>query len=178
MSLLGKARYLRTIDPETTDRMIGDFEILQTGEWVHIDVPYISHIWGALYVGGVDYDQYLPEHFRNVIQLYDETYEIEHEPVGVWRFDIKDSRTQDLSGIDDIARVTINAMKLGDTLVHCQAGMNRSCLVASRVLQMNGFTPQESVDMLREKRMPWALSNPAFERWTLETPVLGGGEEA
>lgn len=179
MSLTGKGRFTRALDPESSDRIQGRLLIAVTGQEVDIDMPYISHVWGNFYVGGVEYGIKLPYHFRNVIQLFSyESYDIEHTPVGHWVFQLSDSTSQELSEVDEIARIAIEAGKLGHTLIHCQAGMNRSCLVMSRVLQMNGFTARESVDMIREKRTKYALCNPEFERWTLETPVHRGREEA
>ena len=51
------------------------------------------------------------------------------------------------------------------TLVHCQAGLNRSSLVAARALVLGGRTPDEAITLIRRKRSPACLCNPAFERW-------------
>jgi protein-tyrosine phosphatase len=178
VSIIDKRRKEGSLDPEVNDRVEGMFWIPVLNRQVYFDMPIISHVWQNFYVGGVEDYVVLPKHFRNVFQLFPlQTYEVNHEPVSHWKFDLDDSIKQDLSEVDEIARLVVEAGETGDTIVHCQAGMNRSCLVMSRVLQMEGFTPRESVDMIREKRTPWALCNPAFERWTLETPVRGREEE-
>jgi hypothetical protein len=55
--------------------------------------------------------------------------------------------------------------KTGPCLVHCQAGLNRSSLVVARVLMLEGATADEAIGLLREKRSPACLCNPAFEEW-------------
>lgn len=56
----------------------------------------------------------------------------------------------------------------GDTvLARCQAGWNRSGLVMALVLIQAGYSPREAIDLLREKRSPYALSNPDFEAYIL-----------
>lgn len=50
-------------------------------------------------------------------------------------------------------------------LVRCQAGLNRSSLVAGLVLKNLGYTGQEAVDMIRKARSPWALCNDDFVRF-------------
>lgn len=67
------------------------------------------------------------------------------------------------------------AMRVNDELaagkrvmVRCQAGLNRSGLVAGLVLvSLFGFTPEEAVMTLRERRSVWALCNEAFENFLL-----------
>jgi protein-tyrosine phosphatase len=50
----------------------------------------------------------------------------------------------------------------------CQAGRNRSCLVAARILQLAGMGTEEAIDLVREAREPalgrtgGALTNPVF----------------
>jgi protein-tyrosine phosphatase len=51
------------------------------------------------------------------------------------------------------------------TLVHCQAGLNRSSLVAARALVLDGMTPDNAITLIRAMRSPACLSNPSFERW-------------
>lgn len=65
----------------------------------------------------------------------------------------------------------------GPTLVHCQAGLNRSGLVAALALILDGMLPAAAIDLLRQHRSPAVLCNPAFERWLLESSeqALAGG---
>jgi hypothetical protein len=52
-------------------------------------------------------------------------------------------------------------------LIRCQAGLNRSGLVLALTLIKEGFSPEEAIDLMREKRGPNAMCNPIFERWLL-----------
>ena len=174
MSLIDKARITGALDPESTDRNTGWFNTPHGV--IYVDMPIISHIWGNFWVGGVEPYVILPGHFKYVVSLYDEDdFTIGHELSSRVFYKMVDSKGQNLDKVDDIARAAWGFGLLGDTLIHCQAGMNRSALVMSRVLQMSGLTPRESVDMIREKRSEACLNNPAFERWTIEHPYDGGG---
>lgn len=53
-------------------------------------------------------------------------------------------------------------------LIRCQAGWNRSGLVAALVLMMDGFAADEAIELLRERRSPSVLCNRGFERWLLD----------
>lgn len=52
-----------------------------------------------------------------------------------------------------------------EVLIRCQAGVNRSGLVMALVLMLSGRTADESIDLIRERRSTYALSNRAFEQW-------------
>lgn len=54
------------------------------------------------------------------------------------------------------------------TLVRCQAGYNRSGLVVAFALMELGYGRQEAIDLIREKRSPWALCNQHFVGYILE----------
>lgn len=48
-------------------------------------------------------------------------------------------------------------------LVTCRAGLNRSSLIAAAALVLSGRqTPLEAIRLIRERRSPLALNNPAF----------------
>mgnify|MGYP001561544085 FL=1 len=57
--------------------------------------------------------------------------------------------------------------KRGPTLVHCQAGLNRSGLVAANALRLRGMPASEAIALLRRQRSPAVLCNSAFEEWLL-----------
>lgn len=50
-------------------------------------------------------------------------------------------------------------------LVRCSAGLNRSGLVVTRALMYRGFAAEEAIELVRERRHPWALFNDAFVQW-------------
>jgi hypothetical protein len=44
-------------------------------------------------------------------------------------------------------------------LIRCQAGLNRSGLLTALVLLREGHSPQQAIELIREKRSEWALCN-------------------
>ena len=63
----------------------------------------------------------------------------------------------------DIASKAVTGGK--KTLVRCQAGLNRSSLVASMALMSLGFSGTDAVQLIRAKRSPWALCNEHYEKF-------------
>ncbi len=59
------------------------------------------------------------------------------------------------------------ARRVGPTLVHCQAGRNRSALICALALVRSGSTPEDAIALIRSKHDPLALSNKTFESWLL-----------
>jgi hypothetical protein len=47
-------------------------------------------------------------------------------------------------------------------LVRCQAGWNRSGLCTAVILMLEGLSCERAISLIREKRSPFALSNPHF----------------
>ena len=79
-----------------------------------------------------------------------------------------DSVDQAFDQVDAIARWVNECRAAGATLVHCQAGLNRSSLVVGRALVLEGMTAKSAIELIRSKRSPVCLSNPSFERWLLQ----------
>lgn len=59
------------------------------------------------------------------------------------------------------------------TLVHCQAGLNRSALVTGLALVLAGTAPELVIEQLR-RRSPAVLCNKKFEEWLLSRKVFDG----
>ena len=132
------------------------------------DVPYISHINRNLYMGGCEQGLILPAEIQHVVSLYPwEAYSIAHEVTSYLAFRLYDSLEQAMDQIEDIARWVANRLDDGPTLVHCQAGLNRSGLVSARALMIRGFSAKAAISLLREKRSPAVLCNTAFEDYLL-----------
>lgn len=56
--------------------------------------------------------------------------------------------------------------RAGDrVLIRCQAGLNRSGLVTTLVLMLDGYDAAEAIRLIRDRRSPWALCNNAFVDW-------------
>jgi hypothetical protein len=86
------------------------------------------------------------------------------------RFGIYDSDVEhiDKARLFRIVKQTHDAWKNGDkVLIRCQAGWNRSGLVTALVLMRDGMPAHEAIQLIREKRSPFALCNSAFEAWLL-----------
>ena len=129
------------------------------------DVPFISHIEGNLYVGGCQDGLILPENIKHVVSLYPwERYELHDEAdrIEIEMYDgDNDSNDPFLLARDKV----LAALPDGPTLVHCQAGLNRSNVVAALVLMKLGRTAGGAISLLREKRSPAVLCNRDFEDW-------------
>lgn len=129
------------------------------------DVPFISHIDGNLYQGGCQNGLQLPKFIKHVISLYKwESYTVKHDLDSIMIVTMFDSLEQSTEQVDAIANWINLCIKDGPTLVHCQAGLNRSSLVAGRALMLQGKTADEAINLLRTNRSPACLCNPSFEK--------------
>lgn len=156
-------------DPRT-ERMSGTTNIGR----LYFDVPFISHVMDNLWQGGCERGLILPEEIKHVISLYKwERYTVNHDLLSFTEVTAYDSSDGDgLGGMGakqvlDLAAKVNQCRKEAPTLVHCQAGLNRSSLIAGTALVLNGDVASgaEAVALLREKRSPAVLCNPAFESW-------------
>lgn len=139
------------------------------------DLPFMSHIEGNLWTGGCQHGLVLPDNIEHVVSLYpweQWLWKREAPPKSFslnWMFDSRDP--DDMLPEDRIwaiARYAGACVDDGPTFVHCQAGINRSALIAALVLMMEGALAEEAIAKLRERRSPAVLSNTLFERWLLE----------
>jgi protein-tyrosine phosphatase len=131
------------------------------------DVPFISNIKGNLWQGGCETGLILPEFIEHVVSLYPwEQYTIKHQPKSLLFFWMYDSTDQAFDEVDRIADWVQQCVEDGPTLVHCQAGLNRSSLIAASVL-MGGMCAEDAIALVREQRSPACLCNPSFEEWLL-----------
>lgn len=139
-----------------------------------IDVPLISPVADNFWQGGCMNGLRLPTLFKHVVSLYPwEQYVL---PEGCDRVEIKMYDSGTMVDEDDLyfaADTVVDFVKDGPTLVHCQAGLNRSGLVAGLALIKMGKTPQEAVDLLRRRRQnpdgtSPVLCNPTFAQWLLD----------
>ena len=68
-----------------------------------------------------------------------------------------------LEPIHEMAEWAHSRWKSGKrVLIRCQAGLNRSGLVTALVLLAEGHSPQQAIELIREKRSEWALCNSDF----------------
>lgn len=131
-------------------------------------VPLISEVLPGLWQGGCKNLLELPDEFGKVVSLYPwEKYVL---PDGCSRteYELYDDGT--ISHLaHTAASEAYNAWQDSDlqVLVHCQAGLNRSGLVAGLVLIQSGYSPSDAIALLREKRCDAVLCNKTFERYLL-----------
>lgn len=141
------------------------------GITLHGDVPFavplFSHIKGNLWMGGCPVKS-APEEFKYIVSLYP------WEPYTLAKFQVRtEVSLQDTLTIPEehqlytLARC-VNAYKQqGVTLVHCQAGLNRSGLILALALIEEGMKAVDAISLLRTKRSPAVLCNRFFEAWLL-----------
>jgi protein-tyrosine phosphatase len=136
---------------------------------VPFDVPFISHIEGNLWQGGCTNGLVLPKNIEHVISLYPwEQYQFTHELKSYslnWLYDADEKPPKIVHAIAEWVAYCIAD---GPTLLHCQAGLNRSSLVAVLALMLDGWDARGAINLLRNQRSPAVLCNPSFENYLLE----------
>lgn len=131
------------------------------------DVPYISRVTDTLWQGGCADGLVLPRQVEHLVSLYPwESYAVYHELRSTLKVRMYDSLgLPDEGQLVALVRWVQECRKTGITLVHCQAGLNRSGLLAALVLMDGGMTAEKAISVLREQRSPAVLCNPAFEEY-------------
>lgn len=136
-----------------------------------------SEIVPGLWQGGTDDDDVVHNRHRQVGVTLDDfefvtTLYAAANPVDWFvqeiRYGIYDSSMEDFDVAEllGVVAMTHAAWKRGKrTLVRCQAGWNRSGLVTALVLMRDGYSADEAINLLRERRSRWALCNETFEHW-------------
>lgn len=136
--------------------------------------PY-DEIVPGLHVGGHDYspdgtiwarDVVIADEFDLVISLYQRAGHGPADGVAHIHLRIPDGYLgdADLADVRTLADWAAEAVRDGKrVLVRCQAGLNRSSLVAAFTLLRLGHT--DPVALIREKRSPDALFNTHFQRY-------------
>lgn len=110
-------------------------------------------------------DVVVRDEFDTVVSLYEEEGhgpgpDVEHLH---HRMADADLLGQDAVEVARLARTTADRLRDGKrVLVRCQAGLNRSSLVASLALVELGLTPQEAIDAVRAGRHQNCLFNRSF----------------
>ena len=128
------------------------------------DAPLISEIAPNLWQGGCEDGVILPDFIRHLVSLYPwESYSVRHELDSALLVRMYDSDDQTFEQIEELARWVNLCRTTGPVLVHCQAGLNRSSLIAARALMFEGMSADDAIRTVREKRSPMCLCNRAFE---------------
>lgn len=137
----------------------------------NLRVPLISRVANNFYQGGCIDGVALPEGFTRVLSLYKwEQYKLPEgcERRTVTMYDARDE--PDLGEIVDLVGLVCNWLDGGhQVLVHCQAGLNRSGLLAAAVLIVReNMSPDDAIRWLRNTRCELVLCNETFENWIRE----------
>lgn len=142
-------------------------------------IPYAPRRWDEivdhLYVGGIhcqfgaagaEDGNCLPgETFSTVVSMlhapgYEPAPHVEHH---TYRIPDADLSPDDHAALDDLAALVADRVAhQSPTLVRCQAGLNRSALVAAMALIRLGWDPEDAIVRIREARSPYALFNSSF----------------
>lgn len=143
-------------------------------------VPYCDRPWDeitpGLWLGGIHCQfgnghpgtdgNCLPgSEFDVVMSLYhDPSYDpdpdVEHH---TYRIADADLDVEHHTHLDSLADLVEADVKLGKkVLVRCQAGINRSSLIVALVLIRNGWTADDAIRHMRQKRSPYVLFNKSF----------------
>lgn len=85
-------------------------------------------------------------------------------------YPIYDEQLPDLDKLHAIARMVAYLSTREVTLVHCQMGFNRSCLVMGVALTYLGYTGRQALEHLRAIR-PGALFNEYFATYLEQLPA-------
>lgn len=131
------------------------------------DVPFISQIDGNLWQGGCQQGLVLPTFIKHVVSLYPwESYTAHHNLDSKTEVRLYDAtEIPDPEQLEALAKWINLCRKHAPTLVHCQAGLNRSGLLAGLAMVLDGEKPQDAICKLRETRSPAVLCNATFADW-------------
>lgn len=132
-------------------------------------VPFITHVQDNLYMGGCTSGLVLPKVIENLVSLYPwERYNIIKPINSELYIKAHDAAVEEVeASLSEYATWIRKRMSEGPTLVHCQAGLNRSGLLVALVLIQDGMEPAEAIALLRGKRSPAVLCNKSYESWLL-----------
>lgn len=159
------ARVISVICPDCDGSGWTVWAALATEPWTEI-IP-------GLWIGGHDYnvsengqtrrtDAYPMDTFDVVVSMF---HRLGHEPTG--DTDHYEALFPDGElGPQVLRQAALAASRVADALrmskkvlVRCQAGLNRSSLVAGMALIDLGFSGEDAVQVIRARRSPWALCN-------------------
>lgn len=156
-----------TVDSELADLNSHTIEGIARHSGRYFSVPLFSQVADNLWMGGCP--RAAAPRFDTIVDLYcGERYPIRPTQIHV-RCAMLDSR--DLpspSLLDAVVEIIGVGVERGPTLVHCQAGLNRSgLLTALALIKLADMTPADAIAHLRESRRDAVLCNDVFERYLL-----------
>ena len=150
---------------------VGSF-VDRGGFWKSLDnLNLVSHIKDNLYVGGCVGGTDVADFFSHIFSLYMwERYVFDESKTEFHEFEMYDSRNGlSIEMVERVSDLVADALRDGgNVLIHCQAGITRSNLVASVALMKRyGMSAREAVSLLEDRRSSLVLSNQAFRDYAL-----------
>lgn len=139
-----------------------------------MDLPIVSHIHANLWQGASvsEFGYSMPDYFKTVLNLYPWGEYEKPEGIDYREYKLYDSHSGvDAEEVDELAQWAFDRIDNGPLLIHCQAGVNRSSLIAALVLRKMGFSSNGAIDAIRVKRGPECLCNPVFEKFVRNLDV-------
>lgn len=133
------------------------------------NVPLVTEFDENLWQGGCIDGVNLGGCFKHIISLY----RWERYIPGGELDSFLEVTMYDHGGLPDIEQLIFLAdwvnkcRETGRTLVHCQAGLNRSGLVTGLALVRSGVPAKTAIEQMRERRCSAVLCNKLFEEWLL-----------
>ncbi len=140
-------------------------------------IEYPTELWSeilpGLWQGGTDDDDVdvqktvpaiQPKHFDTVVTAYAWANPVDWFVKEI-RFGFYDGTMADFDSaeLEDIVSMAYADWKRGKKVgVRCQAGMNRSGLIVALILMKDGYTADQAIGLIREKRSKHALFNKKF----------------
>lgn len=142
-----------------------------------IDTELYSEILPGLFMGGTADDDVIdvakPLRNLNEVQPFDSVVTCYSwaQPMSWyvhenrWGFADGPLDEKTFTKVDELATWLHSEWKLGRTcLARCQAGLNRSGILVARILMKDGYSADEAINLIRQKRSPHALFNQDFVR--------------
>ena len=137
------------------------------GDWL-VQPGHYSKIDGNLWMGGwPGYDSKAGHHqFDCIFDLYGKPHHGPRRNQLIITWSIYDhAEMPDPLMLESLADQVRALRQLGPTLVHCEAGWNRSGLLVALALIRDGWYPSTAIQTIRDRRHPMALSNQTFANW-------------
>ena len=130
--------------------------------------PIDENLWQGGCINGVNLQGY----FKHIVSLYPwERYNPGSELDSFVEVRLYDGPVvPDEFQLYNLARHINFCRQHGRTLVHCQAGLNRSGLLAGLALVLSGMKPVDAIAKLRSSRSPAVLCNKKFAGWLMARP--------
>lgn len=155
------------------DLNISPLEYPWGGVALHGNTPFscalMTKMDDRLYLGGCIDGLMLPLEIEFVVSLYPwETYRPNGKVKGELSIQLLDA-AMDAPELFILAADAVREFSSrGPTLVHCQAGLNRSgTVLALHLIRDRGMSAEEALAWMREKRSPAVVCNAEFEAWLI-----------